>query len=863
MDSRSKHIRRALLLAITTIWILSQNARAQSADQAWLKYAPIHASSSIPSNVLPLGDSPLEQSAAQELKRGLAGLLSESPAHNSSVIAIGTVNEIRAAYPQIAIPDVPDPEGFVLTQARKNNRIDWVIAGGRDRGALYGAFALLRILSESQKLPGSAVRSTPAMGIRWVDEWDNADGSIERGYAGRSIFFEGGKVRDDLKPVEEYARLLASVGINGCNVNNVNNAATFLEPQMLQNLARAAGAMRPWGVRLAISVDIASPQKIGGLATYDPLDPKVKAWWSAKIDEIYALIPDFAGFTVKADSEGQPGPASYGRTPADAANTLAAALAPHNGVVLYRAFVYNHHLDWTDPKADRARAAYDIFHPLDGKFLPNVIVQTKEGPIDFQVREPVSPLFGGLTETSQALELQITQEYTGQQRHLVYLAPMWKEVLDFDMRVGDRSTPIKSILAGTAFHQPIGGGLGSSRTGLRPWGGGMIGVAGVGRDAWLGSPLALANLYAFGRLAWDPNLTPEQIAEEWTRQSVSADEAVVQKVDAMLMRSWPAYENYTGPLGLQTLTDITGTHYGPGIEGSENNGWGQWHRADREGVGMDRTVATGTGYAGQYPPEVANIYENVATTPDDLLLFFHHVPYAYKLHDGKTVIQYLYDSHYEGAATAAQFVREWESLKGRIDPALYENMLPRLEYQAGHAIVWRDAVVQYFLKLSGIPDEHGRAGNYPNRLEAEDAKLTGYQVVDIKPWEDASRGKAISCTQGPQGGAQRSCSAEWVYNGAAGNYDIAIQYFDLQGGIAKFTLTVNGQSAGPEANWSADASLPNRHLHGDNSTRHIVPNVELKPGDAIRIEGIPDGPDSAALDYIELSPATNSPLNSH
>src|SRR5580698_466224 len=228
MDSRSKHIRRALLLAITTIWILSQSARAQSADQAWLKYAPIHASSSIPSNVLPLGDSPLEQSAAQELKRGLAGLLSESPAHNSSVIAIGTVNEIRAAYPQIAIPDVPDREGFVLTQARKNNRIDWVIAGGRDRGALYGAFALLRILSESQKLPGSAVRSTPAMPIRWVDEWDNADGSIERGYAGRSIFFEGGKVRDDLKPVEEYARLLASVGINGCNVNNVNNAAAFL-----------------------------------------------------------------------------------------------------------------------------------------------------------------------------------------------------------------------------------------------------------------------------------------------------------------------------------------------------------------------------------------------------------------------------------------------------------------------------------------------------------------------------------------------------------------------------------------------------------------------------------------------------------
>ena len=852
MDSRSKHIRRALLLAFTTIWMLSQNARAQTADQAWLKYAPIHAASPIPSNVVPLGDSPLEQSAAQELKRGLAGLLNGNSSQNASVIAIGTVNEVRAAYPQIAISDDPSPEGFVLAQAGKNNRIDWVVAGGGDRGALYGAFALLRLLSQGEKLQGPAARSTPAMPIRWVDEWDNADGSIERGYAGRSIFFDGGKVGDDLKPVEEYARLLASIGINGCNVNNVNNAAAFLDPQMLQGLARVADAMRPWGVRLAISVDIASPQKIGGLATYDPLDPAVKAWWNAKISDIYALIPDFAGFTVKADSEGQPGPASYGRTPADAANTLAAALAPHNGVVLYRAFVYNHHLDWTDPKADRARAAYDIFHPLDGKFLPNVIVQTKEGPIDFQVREPVSPLFGGLTETSQALELQITQEYTGQQRHLVYLAPMWKEVLDFDMRVGDRSTPVKSILAGKSFHRPLGG---------------MVGVAGIGREAWLNSPLALANLYAFGRLAWDPNLTPEQIAQEWTRQTVSSDSVVVRTVVNMLMRSWPAYEDYTGPLGLQTLTDITGTHYGPGIEGSENNGWGQWHRADHEGVGMDRTVATGTGYAGQYPPEVAKLYENVATTPDDLLLFFHHVPYTYKLDSpgfgGKTVIQYLYDSHYEGAATAAQFVRDWESLKGRIDPELYENVLPRLEYHAGHAIVWRDAIVQYFLKLSGIPDNHGRAGNHSNRLEAEDAKLTGYQIVDIKPWEDASRGRVVTCSQTSDGSAQRSCSAEWTYSGPVGRYDIAIEYFDLQGGIAKFGLTVNGPAASLDADWSADATLPNRQLHGDNSTRHIVPNVALKPGNTILIEGIPDGPDPAALDYIELSPATDSHLNSH
>jgi alpha-glucuronidase len=536
---------------------------------------------------------------------------------------------------------------------------------------------------------------------------------------------------------------------------------------------------------------------------------------------------------VKADSEGQPGPASYGRTPADAANTLAAALAPHGGVVLYRAFVYDHHLDWTDPKADRARAAYDIFHPLDGKFARNVVVQIKEGPIDFQVREPVSPLFAGLRQTSEAMELQITQEYTGQQRHMVYLAPMWKEVLDFDLRAGGRATPVKEILAGTAFNQPAGG---------------MVGVASVGQNAWLGSPMAMANLYAFGRLAWDPNLTAEEIAREWTEQTVGADATVVSTVVKMLMQSWPAYEGYTGPLGLQTLTDITGSHYGPNVESSERNGWGQWHRADHEGVGMDRSVATGTGFVGQYPPELAKVYETEATTPDDLLLFFHHVPYTYKLHDGKTVIQYIYDSHYEGAAQAAQFVREWDTLRGKIDPELYSDVRARLVYQAGHALVWRDAVTQYFLELSGIPDAKGRAGHYPGRMEAEDARLSGYRVVDIVPWEDASRGKAVTC----QG--RLSCTAEWTYKGEAGRYDMAVQYFDVQGGVATFVLTVNGK---PVTAWSADAALPSWRPNGDNSTRFTAHGVELKPGDVVRVEGTPDRSDPAALDYVEVEARGN------
>jgi alpha-glucuronidase len=629
--------------------------------------------------------------------------------------------------------------------------------------------------------------------------------------------------------VREYARLLASVGINGCNVNNVNAAPQLLDTDHIKQLARVADAMRPWGVRMAMSVAIASPQTIGGLKTYDPLDPAVKAWWAAKVEEIYALIPDFAGFTVKADSEGQPGPASYGRTPADAANLLAKALEPHGGVVLYRAFVYNHHADWNDPKADRARAAYDIFHPLDGKFAPNVIVQTKEGPIDFQAREPVSPLFAGLEQTSQAMEVQITQEYTGQQRHMVYLAPMWKQVLDFDFRAGGKATPVKEILEGKAFDRPLGG---------------MIGVAGVGRDGWLGSPLAMANLYAFGRLAWNPNLTPEEIADEWTRQTIGSDARVVATVGKMLMQSWPAYEAYTGPLGMQTLTDITGSHYGPNIESSENNGWGQWHRADHLGVGMDRSVATGTGYAGQDPAEVAKIYESPETTPDNLLLFFHHVPYAYKLHSGKTVIQHIYDSHYEGAAQAAEFVKEWATLKGRIDDKLYEDVRGRLEYQAGHAVVWRDAIVQYFLKLSGIADERGRGGHYPGRLEAEEARLSGYTVIDVKPWEDASGGKAVSC-------GEAACAAEWTYAGKAERFNIAVQYFDLRGGTAQFALKIDGKTVGA---WKANATLPSMRPNGDNSTRKTVEDVELKAGDVIRVEGMPDGTDPAALDYVEVTP---------
>ncbi len=850
IDFLAGGITPAIILALALVAGLA--AHAQTADQAWLRYTGGH-HTAVPASVRALGTDPKELTALKELQRGITGLTGaqpdSSPAKGETVV--GTLDEVRMAFPSLAAPAHLGPHGFWLARTSSHGHPLVIIAGSNPHGALFGAFDLLRRIATDENLAHLNVIDAPAMPIRWVDEWDNANGTVERGYGGPSIFFENGHVRDDLGQVSEYARLLASVGINGCNVNNVNGATPFLTDDWLHGLARIADAMRPWGVRLAMSVDIASPQKIGGLKTFDPLDPEVKAWWTAKVNEIYTLIPDLAGFTVKADSEGQAGPASYGRSPADAANLLAAALQPHGGVVLYRAFVYNNHLDYNDLKADRARAAYDIFHPLDGKFLPNVIVQIKYGPIDFQAEEPVSPLFAGLHKTNEAMELQITQEYTGQQRHLVYLAPLWKEKLDFDLRAENRLTPVKAIITGTAFHQPLGG---------------MVGVSCVGRD-WLGSPLALANLYAFGRLAWNPNLTAEQIAAEWTRQTISNDPQVVTTVDKMLMQSWPAYVDYTGPLGTQTLTDITGSHYGPNIESSERNGWGQWHRDDAQGIGMDRTVATGTGFIGQYPPEVAKRYESLATTPDDLLLFFHHVPYTYKLHSGKTVIQYFYDSHYQGAVEAARLGEEWATLKAKIDPQLFNDESARLQYQAGHAIVWRDAIVQYFLKESGIPDARGRAGHFPGRFEAEDARLTGYTIFDVHPWEDASGGKAVTCgpvitpspgffrrqSVAPIPDKSSTCSAEWTYNGHAGRFNIAVQYFDLQSGTAHFTLDLNKIAL---ASWAADATLPSFWPNGDNSTRYNARDIALKPGDVLRAEGTSDGRDPAAIDYIEIEPAT-------
>ena len=702
----------ALLGSALCAMLTSPALSAETGADAWLRYSALSPQAAkkyqrLPNKTVLLGDSPVLEAAQQELVRGVAQMLGTTLRAGAGscadgAIVLGTLTELHALSPELHPDRTLTGDGYWLksTQIRRSRCL--LIAGATDRGVLYGVFALLSRIARAESLAdfdlaGLDEMQQPYAPIRWVNQWENLDGRIERGYGGPSIFFAGGNVRSDLTRAGQYARLLASIGINGCTINNVNAAPGILEDNFIAQVSRIADGFRPWGVQLSLSVDLSSPKVIGGLDTFDPIDPRVAEWWRKKVDEIYRRIPDFGGFVVKADSEGRLGPSTYGRTPADAANVIARALKPHGGVVFYRAFVYNHHLDWHDLKNDRAKAAYDNFHPLDGAFDDNVIIQIKNGPIDFQVREPASPLLAGLRRTNEAIELQITQEYTGQQRHLCFLVPMWKEVLDFDMRVEDQSTPVKDLVAGRVFHRPTAG---------------FVGVANVGMDAnWLGSPLAMANLYGFGRLAWDPNLSAEKIVDEWTRLTFGDDPLVVKTISAMQLSSWHVYESYTGPLGAGTLTNITGNHYDPAPESSEENGWGQWHRADHSGIGMDRTIATGTGFIGQYPPGVQKLYESLVDCPDNLLLFFHHVPYTYVLHSGKTVIQYVYDSHYEGADRARDFVSQWKTLEGHLDAERYHDILARFEYQAQEAVVWRDTICGWIYRLSGIPDDKGRVGS--------------------------------------------------------------------------------------------------------------------------------------------------------
>lgn len=828
---------RSLLLLVSLGFAAADNGLA-----GWLRYAPLPSSShshyTRPSSILALNStasSPVYV-AGQELQSGFQNILGDhieikNGGCQPSAVVVGTVAQYKDACGGIdGIPELTE-DGFWLST--KGNGVQ--ILGQNDRGALYGAFEYLSMLAQGN-FSQVAYATNPSAPIRWVNQWDNMDGSIERGYGGPSIFFANGTIVEDLTRATQYARLLASIGLNAVVVNNVNANATTLTPENIEGLGRIADVFRPYGVQLGISLNFASPQTLGGLPTFDPLNSSVIAWWQNVTDEIYQRIPDMAGYLVKADSEGEPGPLTYNRTLADGANLFAKAVKNYGGIVMFRAFVYNQ-LDESDWKADRAKAAVQFFGPLDGKFDSNVVVQIKYGPIDFQVREPTSPLFANLLNTNTAMELEVTQEYLGQQSHLLYLPPLWKTVLDFDLRVDGKQSVVRDIISGKRFDRPLGG-----------W----AAVVNVGTNTtWLGSHLAMSNLYAYGRLAWNPTNNVESILQDWIRLTFGFDLNVINGITKMSMDSWPAYESYSGNLGIQTLTDILYTHFGPNPASQDNNGWGQWTRADHLSVGMDRTVSNGTGYSGQYPAEIASMYENIDTTPDDLLLWFHHVNWTHRLHSGKTVIQHFYDAHYAGAETAQTFLQTWESLKDKIDEERYNDVLTKFTYQSGHSIVWRDAVNDFYWNMTGIPDAANRVGNHPWRVEAESMTLDGYKTYTVSPFETASKSVAIVTSSNSTTG---TATTKLEY--PSGTYNLAVNYYDLYGGKSHWKVYLGDHLVGQWVGNNEDilSHTPSVYLDGHSATRITFRGVKVNKGDTLKIVGTPDGVEPAPLDYISLLP---------
>ena len=547
-----------------------------------------------------------------------------------------------------------------------------IVVRGGNTGLLYGTLEAVFRLTEGSPLPRGIQR--PYADLRMLDSWDNTDGTVERGYAGRSVWFEGGEFSYEPDRIRQLGRMLAGAGINVLCINNVNvdDRARQLIGDLLPETARFADLLRPFGVRLMLSVDFASPVFLTAtpLETADPLDETVRRWWKERAAIIYRAIPDLAGFLIKADSEHRPGPNTYGRSHAEGANMLAEALRPYGGRLVWRAFVYNCMQDWRDTSTDRPCAAYDLYRPLDGAFADNVILQVKYGPYDFQVREPVSPLLVGMRETNLALELQLAQEYTGQQIDIFAMPPMWRELLD------EMGEDVPRAIAA---------------------------VSNLGRDAnWTGHPFAALNLYAFGRFAWDPGAEPAEVTRRWCILSGLRD--AERELTTLLLRSRSVYEKYTAPLGLCWMVSPE-THYGPSPLGYEFMGWGTYNRADRDAVGIDRTEA-GTGMLRQYPRRIAELYENPETCPDGYLLFFHRLPYTFRMRDGRTLIQRIYDDHFEGYD---EVLGMRETLRALPLPERdREEVEERMEKQVEDAREWRDVINTFFFRLSGIPDERGR-----------------------------------------------------------------------------------------------------------------------------------------------------------
>ena len=578
--------------------------------------------------------------------------------------------ELSNALPDVRFSIETDPtmgEGYIVR--RMDNM--YTIIGGPS-GILYGAYALVCRALAGEML-AEELASSPRYALRMLNCWDNADGTVERGYSGRSLFFEGGRLQYEPRRMRELGRLMASVGLNVLCINNVNvhYPAQLLLEDYLPEAAALADLFRPFGIRLMFSVDFSQPMRCG-IPTADPLDPAVQTWWKQTAARVYAAIPDLAGFLVKADSEGRPGPFTYGRNHADGANMLADALRPYGGTVVWRCFVYNCRQDWRDTKTDRPKAAWDHYAPLDGQFAGNVILQVKHGPFDFQVREPLSPLLLGMQKTNLAMELQLAQEYTGHQVDLYTMIPMWRELFE--------ELPEGNIMS-------------------------LAAVSNLGRDDnYTGHPLAAVNLFTYGLLAWDPRTDAADAVSRWVRMTYAFKEKKNEALAGLLLSSRRTYEKYTAPLGIGWMV-TPHDHYGPNPSGYEYDLWGTYHKANREAVGIDRT-ASGTGYLLQYPESFRRKYDDPGTCPDLYLLFYHRLPYTFRMQDGRTLIQRIYDDHFEGYAEAEAMAETLRSLPFPEEDR--REILSRMDRQLYNAKEWCDIINTFFFRLSGIKDEHGR-----------------------------------------------------------------------------------------------------------------------------------------------------------
>ncbi|HMQ06032.1 MAG TPA: alpha-glucuronidase family glycosyl hydrolase [Saprospiraceae bacterium] len=660
--------------------------------KVWLRYEQISNRSILKSyvkqipNIYVENSTPILRTAGEELVHGVSGLLGKEVQLLNRIPKKGVVaGLVGGSINKESIPsgwiEKIKPEGFIIFQ--KKNIV--YIAAIDDRGVLYGIFHFLRHIQQYKPLDGIEIFENPKIQLRVLNHWDNLDRTVERGYAGFSIF-NWHELPEYIDPqYKDYARINASIGINGTVVTNVNaNALVFRDDYMLK-MAALADVFRPYGIKLYLTARFSSPIELGGLSTADPLDPKVQEWWTEKINQLYKAIPDFGGILVKANSEGQPGPQDYGRSHAEGANMLARALEPHHGIVMWRAFVYSEDVD-----EDRAKQAYSEFMPLDGKFLKNVLIQVKNGPIDFMPREAIHPLFGAMKETPLMMEFQITKEYLGQGTHLVGLSVMYEEVLKTDTYQKGKNSLVASVIDGSMYGHRLTG---------------MAGVANIGTARnWTGNLFGQADWYAYGRLAWNPYLRSAEIYDEWIPMTFTHDPDAKERIKKMLLTSHETCIKYMTPLGLHHIM-AAGHHYGPGPWVSEMSrpDWTSvyYHRADQQGVGFDRTP-TGSNALAQYHEEFAKIYLDLNECPENFLVWYHHVPWSKKMKSGRTFWEELCHLYHEGVREVGQLKEQWSMVEEHIDEERFNHVLMHLDIQIKESVWWRDACLSYFKTFSGM-----------------------------------------------------------------------------------------------------------------------------------------------------------------